>query len=510
MKGLFFMLQINRFYKWTIVFGSFLVFFFTTPLQTNALTTEISQIEFSTNTNFYEIAVPNSFDRFYVDTTNSAGINDTFNILVSQLDTNDNLLGSEVVSLPAYDQSYIKLNQDAEKIQIELRSFINQWAETDFSLGLEFHWLRTTELEPTSSTSNLSGINIASRAEWGCYDHVNGGSPSSVYYCGNPFWSSEILDPTHIIVHHTATSNSETNWAAAVQSIWYHHSHIRDADPDDGVSGWTDIGYNYLIDPNGVIYEGRNGGHGVTGGHTIGHNRGTVGIALIGDYNSTTVTDSTRLSLEALIQAILDRENLNPYESAVTLGGTSNNRISGHRDWTATACPGNAAYSLLDSLALRPGIAEGDSSSWVYRFFNRNKGSHFYTISEGQKNRVIANFSDTWTAEGVAFKAFTKRVEGTSPVYRFFSPSLGSHFYTTSDSVKARIESEFSSDIWVYEGVAFYAYKESDVGRNAVHQFWSGIVGSHFYTASEGQKSRVEREYSDVWQYEKVAYYVEN
>src|SRR3712207_4826335 len=59
---------------------------------------------------------------------------------------------------------------------------------------------------------------------------------------------------THLVVHHTAQSNtltsSEPNWAARVRATWSFHTYSR---------GWGDIGYNWLIDPNGVIYAGRAG-----------------------------------------------------------------------------------------------------------------------------------------------------------------------------------------------------------------------------------------------------------
>lgn len=199
---------------------------------------------------------------------------------------------------------------------------------------------------PSYNFNYLGGINIITRNEWGCPDQ----DPNSPYNCNNPDWHPMYFPTTHIIVHHTVTSNNVTDWKREVRNIWYSHSHVRDVDPDDGVQGWTDIGYNFLIDPNGEIYEGRYGGEGVTGGHVTSHNNGTVGISMIGTYSEADITPAARQSLNNLVIALSARYRFNPYEVAPDSTGIQNPRLSGHRDWQQTACPGNTLYSTIPSL----------------------------------------------------------------------------------------------------------------------------------------------------------------
>ena len=94
------------------------------------------------------------------------------------------------------------------------------------------------------------------RAQWGCTPQTCPAKDPPVY-----------TTVTHLIVHHTAGANEATDWPAVIRSIWVLHV--------EG-NGWNDIGYNYLIDPNGVLYEGRAGGDGVLGAHFSGMNSGTM------------------------------------------------------------------------------------------------------------------------------------------------------------------------------------------------------------------------------------------
>jgi len=184
---------------------------------------------------------------------------------------------------------------------------------------------------------------IVSRIEWGC--------PDGEALRGTPEYSKV----THAVVHHTATSNSVPDWAAEVLNIWYYHVFT---------NGWMDIGYNYLIDPNGVIYEGRAGGDGVIGAHFSCRNSNTVGIALLGTYSAVTPTPEALASLERLLGDLCRRNGIDP--RAIVLhpsSGLNLPTILGHRDGnvpgatcTITECPGDALYSHLP--AIRSKLAE--------------------------------------------------------------------------------------------------------------------------------------------------------
>src|SRR5262249_47601943 len=147
---------------------------------------------------------------------------------------------------------------------------------------------------------------------------------------------------THLIVHHTAMGVEEpsSDWPEIVRSIWKFHVLER---------GWADIGYNYLIDPNGGLYEGRSGGDNVMVAHLSDVTAGTMAVALLGDFSNATPTAEALNSLKEILAWKCDQRDLEP--EGKSLHDASKfilNTISGHRDGPkATECPGEALYLLL-------------------------------------------------------------------------------------------------------------------------------------------------------------------
>lgn len=160
------------------------------------------------------------------------------------------------------------------------------------------------------------------------------------------------------IVHHTAGTNSYTpaQAAAIVRGIEVYHV--------EG-NGWNDIGYNFLVDRFGTVYEGRGGGidKNVVGAHAEGFNTGTVGIALIGNFMTQTPPKAMQDALVRLLAWRLDVAHVDPLSTVVyTSGGNAKFKsgklvtlraISGHRDTGPSECPGNDAYALLPAIAKR-------------------------------------------------------------------------------------------------------------------------------------------------------------
>ena len=145
----------------------------------------------------------------------------------------------------------------------------------------------------------------------------------------------------------------------------------------------------------------------------------------------------------------------------------------------------------------------------VYRFWSPVTDRHFYTASAGEKDKLISNYSHVWTYEGVAFHAcVTDYFVGLLPVYRFWSAAASSHFYTISESEKDKLVNQYS-DVWTYEGPAFYAYPQGSppAGTRAVYRFYKPIDNTHFYTISESEKTKLINEFSHVYVYEGIAYY---
>jgi N-acetylmuramoyl-L-alanine amidase len=175
---------------------------------------------------------------------------------------------------------------------------------------------------------------VVTRAEWECPD-------GQITTHGSLSYNTV----THLIVHHTAMGVEEpsSDWPALVRSIWNFHVLER---------GWVDIGYNYLIDPNGVIYEGRSGGDNVIGAHFSGVNVGTMAVALLGDFTAEAPTTYALNSLKEILawkcdQCGVDPEGRSLHEASQLILNT----ISGHRDGPkATECPGEALYLLLPAI----------------------------------------------------------------------------------------------------------------------------------------------------------------
>ncbi len=175
---------------------------------------------------------------------------------------------------------------------------------------------------------------IVTRTEWGCPD-------GQVTTHGSLSYTTV----THLIVHHTFSPSGAINgdWAAAVRSIWNFHVFS---------NGWADIGYNYVIDQMGVIYEGRAGGDNVIGAHFSGTNSGTMGVVVIGDFTSSTPPPAALNSLKKLLAWKADQRGIDPAgQSRHAASGLTINNISGHRDGPgATECPGDAFYPMLPSI----------------------------------------------------------------------------------------------------------------------------------------------------------------
>jgi len=199
---------------------------------------------------------------------------------------------------------------------------------------------------------------IISRAGWGADESLRfDGS-------GHETWPSEYSPMQKAIVHHTAGRNGDPNPAATIRAIYW----VKTVD-----RGFGDIGYNFLIDEQGRIYEGRHSrdyapgetptgedlaGDIVRGGHAVNFNDGTVGIALLGNFQKRQPSTAARNALDSLLAWKLERHGLDPLGQSVyrnpVLGNTKTlYNISGHRNVNATACPGDTFYPTFPQLRQR-------------------------------------------------------------------------------------------------------------------------------------------------------------
>lgn len=94
----------------------------------------------------------------------------------------------------------------------------------------------------------------------------------------------------------------------------------------------------------------------------------------------------------------------------------------------------------------------------VYRLFNRRTGSHFYTLTVSERDQVLTQLGHIFSLEGVAFFAFSGAVQGAQPVYRFYAAPTGSHFFTISEAEKDWIIANIPTSRLEFEGVAWWAF----------------------------------------------------
>ncbi|RJS45102.1 N-acetylmuramoyl-L-alanine amidase [Nocardioides cavernaquae] len=170
-----------------------------------------------------------------------------------------------------------------------------------------------------------------------------------------PYYSDTLVQ-AHL--HHTASANSYTRAAVPgiIRGMYSYHTRTL---------GWADIGYNFLVDRFGRIWQGRAGGikHPVRGAHTLGFNNRSVGVAVIGNHETARPTTYAVTSVIRLITWKLEIHRRRPasYTYATSEGSDrfAAGRvvrlpvIDGHRDTNQTACPGGYLYARLPEIRRR-------------------------------------------------------------------------------------------------------------------------------------------------------------
>lgn len=190
---------------------------------------------------------------------------------------------------------------------------------------------------------------IYTRADWGADETWRTHNAG----CDNPDYAPTVHNA---FIHHTVSDNT---YAAAdvpsmIRGFYYFHVFT---------NGWCDIGYNFLVDRFGRAWEGRYGGitKAVIGAHTGGFNTGSTGIALIGNFDTGSVSSAMYGALRDLLAWKLAYHSVDPMGTVQATSGGAGSKypagtvvtlstISGHRDVWQTACPGDNAYPLLGRL----------------------------------------------------------------------------------------------------------------------------------------------------------------
>jgi hypothetical protein len=205
---------------------------------------------------------------------------------------------------------------------------------------------RTAASTLTASAGPVPRPRIVRRSGWNADETIVRGPPSI---------ASRLR---FSVVHHTAGSNSYSSAQSAAIVRGIQRYHVRG-------NGWDDIGYNFLVDKYGRVFEGRGGGisKNVIGAHAGGFNTGSVGVAVIGNYGSASISSSARSALQKLLAWRLDVGHVNPRGHWTAISGGSSRwpvgrsvrlrAVSGHRDTSYTSCPGGRIYGRLGSISRR-------------------------------------------------------------------------------------------------------------------------------------------------------------
>ncbi len=293
--------------------------------------------------------------------------------------------------------------------------------------------------------SEFSGLNIIARSSWGGFEQENNSLKlvasrnflpnfSKFYSREDPeisqvvgflddktlLWPRQYAqDVKMLVVHHTASTKEIDDPMQAIRNIHEFHANGKK---------WGDIGYHYIISPDGKIFEGRAGGAGVIGGHSYNVNKVSIGIALMGNYQLDQVPSETMRSLAMLLEKLSSAYDLDPL-GKVTYKDTVFNVINGHRDSGKTLCPGENLYQRIPELR-----------NWVHnnlslnpKAFSLESGNNF-DIQALKKEKIklrLRNLTtQTWTRSGtklVAADIPTQNIIGKNNSFRLKDNNVGTN-----------------------------------------------------------------------------------
>ena len=334
---------------------------------------------------------------------------------------------------------------------------------------------------PVATSANGLPVPVTTRAEWG----------ANASYMS---WDPDYASAGHVVVHHTAGTNnySAGQSASIVRGIYYYHAVTLD---------WGDIGYNFLIDKYGTVFEGRSGsvaapaGRMSVGAHARGVNTGTMGLSMMGDYSSVSPSDAQLSSVGKMAGWFLRRAGITDangwaglnvwtterYQAGSTI---SMPRILGHRDVGYTSCPGNVGYSKLGTIRTIAQQQISGSGGW-----KAESGAWYYLKSDGAKATGWVTDAGRWyyldASKGGAMATGWLR-DGSSWYYLDGSrggamatgwvSDGGSWYYLNSDGALATG--------WVADAGRWYYLDASKGGAMATG--WVSDGGSWYYLNSDG------------------------
>lgn len=238
-----------------------------------------------------------------------------------------------------------------------------------------------------AAVTSVSMPSVISRSDWGAAEDYlfktvittddvpsdvakgdNGGNASGVSQRVKDCQSAQKNYPGEFSVASTVTKDAQgraylwpLQYSKEVRLLTVHHSAlVVQGDPRPAVErvralykyhaatkGWGDVGYHFLIDEEGKVYEGRLGGKYVVGGHAYCNNIGTIGVVLMGNFEIEQPSDAQAKALQRLLASLAKDYNIDVTKSVQFHGKKFNSPIVGHRDLMSTLCPGYYLYEAF-------------------------------------------------------------------------------------------------------------------------------------------------------------------
>ncbi|MDH4140810.1 MAG: Ig-like domain-containing protein, partial [Coriobacteriia bacterium] len=140
----------------------------------------------------------------------------------------------------------------------------------------------------------------------------------------------------------------------------------------------------------------------------------------------------------------------------------------------------------------------------VYRFYNPDTGAHFYTSDVQERDSVIANLPRQYLYEGIAYVVDPNK--NTQPLYRFYNRFKRVHFFTSSSTERDHVIATRKD--FTYEGQAYKVSAAAAPDKTPVHRFLNKETGTHFYTTSEAEKNTVISKWPHIYTYEGTAFWL--
>ena len=258
---------------------------------------------------------------------------------------------------------------------------------------------------------------IILRSQWGARRSGN---------CSSPRYGSSTRAA---VIHHTVGSNSYSKSASPgiVRSVQAYHMEA---------NNWCDIGYNFLVDRYGQIFEGRAGG--ITRQVRAAHsgngkvNELTMGVSLMGTFTNSGPTSAMKAATARLVAWRFAHHRV-PAKGKVSIGGVTLNRIAGHRDVRSTACPGQYVYNWLGARGgLRDSVAQilssgGAATYAITGFHGRALGTSYLgyawnSVSGASRYQLVVSRYSNFAKYGVVtVRSSSARVTGLSSGTRYYA-----------------------------------------------------------------------------------------